>query len=73
VPITPFVEGKVFDPDSVAAMSAVFVEVCRRLALNDKSDPATLLVAEKIIELASTGNYNQQSLRTAALRAFAIK
>lgn len=68
--ITQYLAGAVFDPEAIAAMNAVYTEVCGRLALTDKTDAATLLVAEKIIELAGTGRYDEKSLRRAVLRAF---
>jgi hypothetical protein len=73
VPITPFLAGAVFDPEAIAIMDAVYTEVCGRLALTGKSDAATRMVAEKIIELASTGNYDESTLRTAAFRAFGLR
>jgi hypothetical protein len=54
-------------------MSAVFVEVCGRLALRDKADPATRFVAQKIIELASTGDCDEKTLRRATFRAFDVR
>jgi hypothetical protein len=73
VPIASSVKEKVFDPDRLAAMSAVFVEVCGRLALRDKADPATRFVAQKIIELASTGDCDEKTLRRATFRAFDVR
>jgi hypothetical protein len=72
VPITPFIKGKVFDSEAVAAMSAVFVEVCGRLRLADRADPITRFVADRIIELASTGDYDEAGLRAAALKVFDV-
>ena len=68
--IAQYLAGTVFDPEAIAAMDAVYTEVCGRLALTDKTDAATLMVAEKIIELASTGHYDQKALREAVFRAF---
>jgi hypothetical protein len=72
VPITPFLKGKVFDPEALAALNSVFVDVCERLGLTDKADPATRLVAQKIIELASSGEYDREGLRRAAYHVFEI-
>jgi hypothetical protein len=52
VPITPFLKGQAFDPELVEAMGAAFVSTCDALGLNERTDPITALVAEKIIELA---------------------
>lgn len=73
MPITPFLSGKTFNPEAVAVMGRVFVDLCERLALTEKTDPATRLVAETIIELASTGRCDEKGLRTAALRAFDLR
>ncbi len=54
-------------------MGIVFDGVCRRLGLKDKSDAATRLVADKIIELAGAGQYDRERLRSAALKEFWIE
>jgi hypothetical protein len=72
VPITPFLRERTFDPEDVTIMSSVFRLLCCRLALTDKADPATLLVAEKVIELAAAGRHDEPDLRAAALRAFGL-
>ena len=73
MPITPFLRQRIFDPEAVTVMSTVFAVLCDRLALTDKADPATWLVAEKIIELASTGYRDEMGLLTAALHAFDLR
>ena len=73
MPISPFLKGKVFDPEGLAALNSVFVDVCERLGLTDKADPATRLVAEKIIDLASSGEYDREGLRAAAYLLFEIE
>lgn len=72
MPITPFLKGKVFDPEGLAVLNSVFVDVCGRLGLTGKADPATHLVAQKIIELASSGDYDGEGLRRAAYHVFEI-
>ena len=66
VPISPFLQDKAFDPEGLVVLNAVFVEVCQQLGLTDKADPATQLVAEKIIELAGGAGHDRESLRKAA-------
>ena len=73
VPISPFLQGKVFDPEALPTLNAVFVDVCARLGLTDKDDPAARFVAEKIIGLASGGEYDREGLRQAAFSLFEIK
>jgi hypothetical protein len=51
MPITPFLAGRPFDQDAIDKMSTAFTAVCLKLGLADRSDPATLIVAKKVIEL----------------------
>ncbi len=55
MPITPFLTGQAFDPEVVRAMSVAFDNVCKSLRLRAGSDPASEIVAKKIIELAQRG------------------
>jgi len=69
VPITPFAAGGAFSPEAVQALSAVLRAVCQELSLRDGSD-ATQDVAETIIQLASTGDFDERGLHAAVLKAF---
>ena len=51
-PITPFLRGQAFDPETVDAMAKAFVTTCEALGLSNRDDAMTELVAETIIELA---------------------
>jgi hypothetical protein len=55
MPITPFLAGQAFDPETIENMSAALVEACDALQLKVGDDPATRFVAEKIIEWAQRG------------------
>jgi len=55
MPITPFLTGQPFDPEVVRAMSVAFEEVCKSLGLRAGPDPASEVVAKKIIALAQRG------------------
>lgn len=55
MPITPFLAGQAFEPEVVRAMSVAFDDVCKSLRLRPRSDPASEVVAKKIIELAQRG------------------
>jgi hypothetical protein len=48
MPITPFLAGQAFDPETI--------EACDALHLRVVDDPATRFVAEKIIEWAQRGS-----------------
>ena len=67
MPITPFVPGGAFSPEAVQALAAVLQSVCQELRLKDGSDAAHM-VAETIIDLASTGDYDEGGLKVAALK-----
>jgi len=69
VPITPFVPGGAFSPEAVQALTAVLRAVCRELGIKDGSDAAQI-VAETIIQLAGTGEYDERGLHAAVLKAF---
>jgi hypothetical protein len=55
MPITPFLAGQAFDPETIENMSAALIEACDALQLRVADDPATRFVAEKIIEWAQRG------------------
>jgi hypothetical protein len=56
MPIRPFLARQPFEPETISMMLLAFEEACETLGLRPFSDdPATKLVAEKIIELAQRG------------------
>ena len=69
-PITPFLQGQAFDPETVQAMANALVMTCEALGLSDRDDAMTQLVAEKIIELAKRGLKNPTALHLAAIKEF---
>jgi hypothetical protein len=70
MPITPFLHGRVFDPEAIRAMGVAFQDVCRRLHLADKEDRATEMVAQKVIEIAQKGVRDPVQLTNAVLESF---
>jgi len=70
MPITPFLHGQAFDPETVEAMGKAFVTTCETLGLSDRDDAMTQLIAEKIIELAQRGLKNPTALHLAAIKEF---
>ena len=72
MPITPYLAHQAFDPEIIKAMSAAFVGACEALHLKVGDDPATNLVAEKIIELAQRGVHDLDALRTMTLKEFGL-
>ena len=69
-PITPFLQGQAFDPETVQAVANALVATCEALGLSDRDDAMTQLVAEKIIELAKRGLKNSTALHLAAIKEF---
>jgi hypothetical protein len=55
VPIRPFLANQAFVPELIQQMSLALETVCAKLELGLTDDPATRLVASKIIELAQRG------------------
>jgi hypothetical protein len=55
MPIRPFLAGQAFEPEVIREMSLALETVCAKLALTLTDEPATRLVASKIIELAQRG------------------
>lgn len=68
MPLLGLAQNQVFGPDEVAVMVAAFEKALRELGLTDREDPATLLVAEKIIEAAKQGERDPVRLREAAVK-----
>jgi hypothetical protein len=70
MPIVPFLGGAAFEPETIRAMSIALEEVCKDLGLSLKDDPATRLVAEKIVQLAQRGIREPETLRALTLKEF---
>jgi hypothetical protein len=70
VKITSFLAGQAFEPETIRDMADAFVGVCNALDLNVGDDPATRLVAQKIIALAQRGIRDAASLRLMTLKEF---
>jgi hypothetical protein len=68
MPIRPFLADEPFDPEIIAKMSAALESVCGALGLKLVDDPATRLVAEKIIELVQRGVRDAGTLSTMTLK-----
>jgi hypothetical protein len=70
MPITPFLRNQTFEPDQIDIMSAAFVDACAVLGLADRTDPATELVAMRIIELTQCGVVTYIELFERAINGF---
>jgi hypothetical protein len=72
MPIRPFLSGQAFSPETIRDMSLVFANVCEAMGLKTTADPATTLVAQKVIELAERGVRDVVTLYTMTLREFSF-
>lgn len=55
MPIRPFLAGQAFEPELVRQMSLALESVCEKFGMELTDNPATRVVAQKIIELAQRG------------------
>jgi hypothetical protein len=67
MPITLFLNGEHFDPESKRVMGVAFESARAALRVSDTVDPVLPLVANKIIELARAGERNADLLCERAL------
>jgi len=72
VPIRPLLtaEADAFGPEDVAALIAAFEASLRALRLVDRNDPAVLMVARRVIDLAKAGNRDPAALRDQVIKSF---
>jgi hypothetical protein len=69
MPIRRLLDNNAFGPDEITVMIGAFEDTLRALKLIDRNDPVTLLIAEKIIELARRGERNPVRLREEAIKS----
>lgn len=70
MPITPFLSGQAFEPETLRAMATAFERACDKLGLTIRHDPATELVAKTIVKLAQQGVHDVETLLKATLKEF---
>jgi hypothetical protein len=68
VPIRRLLENHVFGPDEITVLTTAFEDTLRTLRLVDRADPATEIIARKIIELAQQGERDPVRLRERAIQ-----
>ena len=68
--LCPLLSDQPFSPETKQTISLAFERVCVNLGLNVQDDPATRLVAEKIIALAKRDINDVETLRDMTLREF---
>ena len=72
MPIRQFANVGAFDPEAIRRMSLALDDVCAELGLRTKDDPATRLVASKIIKFAKRGILDRAKLRVLTLKEFKL-
>jgi hypothetical protein len=70
LPIAPYLQWKVFEPETTSAMGVAFETACRRLGLSLTRDAMTERVAQVIIALAEAGETDAERLYQRALAHF---
>jgi hypothetical protein len=60
-----------FGPDEIQVLTTAYEQALRALRLKDRADPATEMIAKKIIELAQRGERDPVRLREYAIRGLA--
>jgi len=73
MPITPYLNSKVFAPETTKAMGIAFEKACLKLGLAPTRDAATESVAKVIITLAEGGETDTERLYARVLAHFAGK
>jgi hypothetical protein len=68
MPITPFLDGQKFDPETKRVMGVAFEMTRAAVRLTDRNDPIIEIIAKKIIELAKAGERNADLLCERALK-----
>ena len=71
MPINPYLEDEMFEPETVAAMAKALVAACETLGVKDKENVLVRLLAERIIDEAKLGIHTCELLKAAALRGLA--
>ena len=70
MPITPYLQSRVFEPETTMAMGVAFEKACRRLGLSLTRDAMTESVAKVVIALAEHGETDAERLYQGALAHF---
>jgi hypothetical protein len=69
MPIRDFIGGRSFDPETIDIISRAFLGVCEDLGLNDRTDAACEVVAQRVMDMMD-GQRDPQAIRAAVLASF---
>jgi hypothetical protein len=67
MPITPYLNGQKFDPETKRILGLAFEMTCTALQIGDCDDGVNQAIADKIIDLAKAGTRNPDALCEQAL------
>jgi hypothetical protein len=67
--IAHLLHSQAFSPEDIIVISAAFEDTLRTLGLTDRTDPATDIVAKKVLELARQGERDPVQLRERVVQA----
>jgi hypothetical protein len=72
MPIQPLLdrEGNVFGPEDINVLTAAFNAALAALQLVDRTDPAVLMVARRVIAIAKEGTRDPTVLRDRVVESF---
>ena len=70
MPITPYLNGMSFHPETKRVMGVAFEMVYTALCLSDRGYLANEIIARRIIELAKAGEHNPDLLCENVLKEF---
>jgi hypothetical protein len=62
MPITPYLNGERFDPETKRVLGVAFEQVCIALQIGASDDDVKQAIANKVIELAKAGERNPDIL-----------
>jgi hypothetical protein len=68
MPIRPFLASQAFEPELIGQMSLALETVCGKFGMKLTDDPATRVVAQRIIELAQRGVSDAPTLSEMTLK-----
>ena len=62
MPITPYLNGERFEPETERVLGVAFEQVCLALQIGASDDDVKQAIANKVIELAKAGERNPDIL-----------
>jgi hypothetical protein len=70
MPITPFLAGRIFEPQQITVMSAAFADTCKALGLSGADHPLVPVVAQHVMGLGQRGVKSRAVLYLLTLEGF---